>query len=223
MYINMKLQSILFIIFICISAYSVQALRLNNAVKQEPVIVMGNPEIIYVDNVIVNDDVTLYDDLRFPANILKIQGASNIPEFTEFRHHTYELAFDATTDEQVFLSMQLPHARRTNSTLYPHFHWSPSTTDSGYVTWCAEWTCANVEALMPEPTIHCVNDTSSEIIYQHQMTPMIIFENNLSESAMCSFRLYRDAGADTYPADAWLLEFDIHYEIGKLGEDEEYT
>lgn len=163
---------------------------------------------------------TVYDDLRFPANILKIQGASNIPEYTNFIGNIYELAFDDTTMEQVFLTMQLPHNRQPNSALMPHFHWSPSINNTGYITWCMEYVCSNVEEFFDTTTTtKCVNDTVNEEIYKHKMTPMIHIENNYTESAMCSIRLYRDTENDNLVGDAWLLEFDIHYVIDRLGED----
>lgn len=160
-------------------------------------------------------DARGYDDLRFPSNIIKVQGASNTPEFKQFRNTTYELAFDPITMEQGFLTMQFPHTRASNTTIQPHFHWSPEDTDTGYVTWCLDYTCANVGDNMPFITNRCINDTASGTAFDHQMTDMIHITNTLEESAICSIRLYRDAPADNYTGDAYLLEFDVHYTINR--------
>lgn len=171
-----------------------------------------------LDNILIDNDSIIYEDLRFASNVLRIQGASNTPEYVSFVGNTYELAFDPTTMEQAFLTAQFPHSRRSNSTIMPHFHWSGITDSVGYVTWCMEYVCSNVEDIFSTSTdTRCINDTF-ENPYQHHMTPMINIENNYTESAVCSIRVYRDATADTYSGDALLLEFDIHYSIGKLGE-----
>jgi len=43
-------------------------------------------------------------------------------------------------------------------------------------------------------------------------------------SSMILWRISRigGSGSDTYPSDARLLEFDIHYQIDSLGSNEEY-
>ena len=53
-------------------------------------------------------DLNLEDDLRFPVTQIKTQGASNIPEYKSFIPNTYSLAFDSTTLEQGYITMQLP-------------------------------------------------------------------------------------------------------------------
>jgi len=52
------------------------------------------------------------------------------------------------------------------------------------------------------------------------MTDMMHIDNNLTESSMCSMRLYRDATNinDTFTQDAYFLEFDIHYLSYQIGE-----
>lgn len=171
-----------------------------------------NNEFINDPNCISYEDIR-YEDLRFPVNQLKIQGESNVSEFGVFINDTQILYFSSSTTEQVFLTMQLPHARINNTTIFPHFHWSyeePKAT--GDVVWCVEYTCANVDDYFPSSQIKCVTDTAVDPYYHH-MTDMINIENNLTSSAMCTLRLFRDTSSvnDTFPVDVGLLEFDIHY------------
>lgn len=160
-----------------------------------------------------------YEDLRFPATTARILGASNIPDFEVLKNNTYTLAFSPTTMEQAFLTMQFPHNRISNTTILPHFHWTTKTAGVGNVTWCLEYTCANVNGVLPFTETRCVTDLVEEP-FKHQMTEMIHINNTFTESAMCGIRIYRDATNinDTFTQDALLLEFDIHYISKQIGE-----
>jgi len=116
--------------------------------------------------------------------------------------------------EQSFISFQLPHIRINSSDLLLHFHWSPAaSTHTGNVTFCAEFTCTNINGIYQPTNISCIIDAADGTAYKHQMTDEIRVVNNLNYSAMCNFRLFRNASdaRDTFDADAYLLEFDIHY------------
>ena len=176
-------------------------------------------------NVTIKGDFVLEtaveDDLRFPVNDIATKGASNIPEFETFKGGTLSLAFDDNTMEQGYVSIQFPHSRKMGTSVEPHFHWSQTGIGTGNVTWCIEYTWANINEIFPDTTTRCVNDYADGTAYKHLMTDMIVIDGtNKTGSGMMNLRLYRDAtnSTDTLSEDAYLLEFDIHIYKDKLGE-----
>jgi len=160
-----------------------------------------------------------YEDLRFPIQSVRLQGTSNLPEYETLINGVLGLAFSPTTMEQVYLTIQTPHNRISNTTIFPHFHWTYKTAGVGNVVWCMEYSCANINATFPITSTKCITQTANGLL-KHHMTDMIHLENNLTASSMCSIRLYRDATNinDTFTQDALLLEFDIHYLSYQIGE-----
>src|SRR6056297_2680965 len=65
---------------------------------------LSNNGTIEVNNMFVTED--LYEDLRFPASIIKLKGVTNIPEETKFSY-----AFDADDAEELFITAQTSHSR----------------------------------------------------------------------------------------------------------------
>jgi hypothetical protein len=177
-----------------------------------------------IGNIIISTD--LYEDLRFPVQSFRVQGSTNVPDFLMFKGNTYIYAFDDSTMEQVFLTMQLPHSRKDDSMILPHFHFSnKDSLNNGTVRFCNEITCSNVYGVFSDNVNLCVNTYIAPTQeYTHYMSDMIHIENSLKASAICTIRVYRDAAnvEDTFPDDIYLLEYDIHYIIDKLGEVSEY-
>ena len=163
---------------------------------------------------------TIWEDLRFPATVLKTQGASNIPDFENLQDDLYTYAFDADTMEQAYLTMQLPHSRKDNSDLKAHFHWTNLEFAPANVIWCMEYSCSNINDVFPNSKYSCVSQGAYPFMPRHQMTGEIIIPNNLTASSMCMVRIFRNATQteDNFGYDAYLLEFDIHYQVEKLGE-----
>lgn len=155
------------------------------------------------------------EDLRYPAKTIKLTGSSNLPQETE-----YGFAFDPSSNEQVYMTSQLPHKRKENSSIYPHFHWTPSDNESGDVVWCIDYNWANINETFSEKDTKCVVDSTNSIENQHLMTKEIFINGtDKNSSAMLKSRLYRNAtdSRDTYSSDAYMIEFDIHYFSDKLG------
>ena len=90
---------------------------------------------------------TYYEDLRTPATALQGQGA-NDPVFAFFQNDgagsggVYAFQFSPTIGQDLFFWLQLPHAWKEGSTLYPHIHWGPMTAQAGNVRWALEYTIA---------------------------------------------------------------------------------
>ena len=159
-----------------------------------------------------------YEDLRFDSSTVKRGSATAEPQFATFLNNTIILKFSSTVNQEAFLNVQLPHNRIYNTMIYPHFHWTPTNINMGYVQWCIEYTCANINDVFPSTIIKCELDQADGIINKHQMTTYLngnlTIINNLTKSAMCLMRIFRNATStkDSYNSLANLLEFDIHYE-----------
>jgi len=161
---------------------------------------------------------TVEEDIRFPASVIKVAGASNIPgwDSTNFGYD-----FSSSTMEQAFFTAQMPHARKAGTNIKPHFHWQTSNNNAGNVVWCIEYSWANIDGSFPSTTTQCVTDSSQRDSTKHLMTSEIIISGTgKTYSSQLKGRIYRDAtnAADTYGSDALLLEFDIHYYLDKLGD-----
>jgi hypothetical protein len=162
----------------------------------------------------------LFDDLRFPALTSKTTGASNVPDIKTFINGTIGFTFDDTTMEQMYIVAQFPHTWKEGTTVYPHFHYSPLTSNTGDVVWCMEYTWANIDSLFPSSSTSCVVDSVANKLNYHLMTPMItISGTGKTYSSIMNIRIYRNASdsRDTLTGDILLHEFDIHHEVYRLG------
>lgn len=171
-------------------------------------------------------DATVFEDFRVALTSTKLGGSAD-PDFTKVLDDgsgstgVFVLLFNKLVEEEVFTAVQLPHRWREGTTLYMHFHWIPIDTDTGDVVWGVEYTTANIDGTFGNTTLATVTDTASGTANTHQMSAAIELDGTgLTASSMILLRLYRDASnvADTYDNDAALIEFDIHFEIDKLGE-----
>lgn len=168
---------------------------------------------------------TVYDDLRVPMTSTKL-GGSKDPGFAQVRNTdssqgVFAHLFDKATEEELYFSVQLPHAWKEESDIEPHVHWMPTDTGTGSVVWGLEYVWANMDDAFGNTTITTASDAGAGTAYTHQYCSLgEIDGDGFSASSMILCRVYRDAGnaADTYDADAALLEIDFHYEIDKLGD-----
>lgn len=90
---------------------------------------------------------------------------------------------------------------------------------SGSVIWVMEYTVANRNGTFSgTPSVVSGTDNGTGTAYDHIMTELSDIDlSGFALSSMLMCRLKRAAGADTYNADAALLEFDIHYKRNSAG------
>ena len=182
----------------------------------------------FVDTVTLSGDGTAFDDLRVSAT-MGTKPATNPPALKAFgpSGNLQGWAFDKTTAQQIFFEIQMPHEWKEGSTIYPHVHWAPSDTGVGTCIWKLEYSWAEHGDAFGAPTTITASDVGGGTAWEHRL---IAFESGagiaatgktMSSVLMC--RLYRDAATDAYDNDAFLVSFDVHYEIDAFGSDEEYT
>lgn len=170
-------------------------------------------------------DATVWDDLRVSANTVSFLGLGSYPDWETFTYDLQGLAFSSSADEEVHFSVQMPHGWKEGSTIYPHVHWAPSTAASGGVTWVLEYTWANINGTFGSSSTMTFDDSTDSTALKHHIavngTGIDGSGKTLSSMLIC--RLYRDVSDanDDYGADAFLLEFDIHYELDTVGSRQE--
>jgi len=185
-------------------------------------------------------ELTVFDDLRVPASSGQ-KGLTNPPGFSLFLDDgglpstgVFVDWFDDTAEEEMFFSVQLPHAWSEGTTICPHIHWTPhplSTPALGeVVAWGLEYTWANIGTTFPATTLiggntHFPADDPL-VVSRHYYTDLgDITAVGKTVSSMLICRVFRDATSslnpDTFTGpgnhDAGLLEIDFHYEIDSLG------
>lgn len=167
-----------------------------------------------------NGTATVWDDLRVDLNTIGLVPGTTKPDKEIFKNGTYTYSFDASSNESVIFSVQIPHNYKTESKIEPHIHWSPSNTDTGNLIWKLEYTIATPGGTFGNSQSIFSNVTASGTTLKHEMsdfTPITMTGNNISTMLICNLSRMGGDTADTFTGEAKALEFDIHYEIDTVG------
>jgi len=167
--------------------------------------------------------VPVWDDLRFPAQSINPPGTLDGPtvDATE-TGFPGTLVFVGNADRILCGVGQLPHSYQKGTPLRPHIHWSKLTGSANAVTWelfirilgfagdaPGAWSSAlPVVTTIGDPTVtdQLLISTFGEVTMTDQR-----------ESSMFGWRLYRRGSTDADNASVRLFEFDVHFQIDKLG------
>ena len=153
------------------------------------------------------------DDLRFPA----IPGLMNpVTAKPDYDYTNMGFLFDPGAIESVYIIAQMPHDWVAGSFIYPHVHWSPTTTNTGDVYWVMNYKWTNIDAVdAGSVSVRTIIQAGAGTAYTHQYAEFTsgIDGTGKTTSSILSIQIYRKANdaADTYTGDALLKEFDIHY------------
>ena len=170
-----------------------------------------------------------WDDLRFPATAINPPGQASDPDVEAT---TGLLLFAAAGTETIFALVQMPHSWKEGSVVKPHVHWQKTTSADGDVYWQLDYKKIPIGDVMDAEftTLSATtpvsgtpdNDTANE----HLLTSFADIDMTgltLSDCLLCKISRIGGNAADTYGADARLLEFDIHFQINTLGSEQLYT
>jgi hypothetical protein len=161
---------------------------------------------------------TAWEDLRFPAIGINPPGAASDPtrDTSDGR-----LVFSASAENIIAIQVQMPHHWLQGGTLYPHVHWSPTSTHTGNVLWRLQYKVANINAAFPGSfTPIDILQAGSGTADMHQMASFpTISMTGKTISCMLLMLVSRvgNDGTDTYTGTAKLNEFDIHYQVDGFG------
>ena len=139
-------------------------------------------------------------------------------------------AFNATVENELLLTAQMPHNWRKGTNVIPHVHWTTNEDTSGdngeTVIWGIEHVIGEVGGSFTSPatveathTLDAVDKNNKSIVTGLAEIDMSAF----TLSTILAMRLYRKALTDTWDKQAYLLEFDLHYQIDGLGSDEAFA
>ena len=173
---------------------------------------------------------TSWDDLRFPAQGIKLGGGASDPDVEST---TSMFLFDAAGTETIAGIAQLPHAWKEGTDLDPHVHWQKTTSAAGNVLWRMEYEVINVNDVATmgygsQVQSSTVNSLTPDDDTAHRALITDIGDITMTGktfSCLVLWKVSRIGGdaLDTYGGDARLLEFDFHYQLDSLGSEEEYS
>lgn len=164
----------------------------------------------------------VWDELRFPTQGINPAGAASPPSI-DTATYPGTLLFSPTQENIVAGVAQMPHEWAIGTEIHPHVHWAKTTSAAGGVVWEYRYAIADLAGVFgaysaweacdyPAPDGNTANKHAVAAWSYSDMT-------GRNESAIVLWQVRRNpaAAADTYAADARLLEFDIHYRKNKLG------
>lgn len=135
----------------------------------------------------------------------------------------YTWHFSPSAANMLYFETQLPHGW-DGGVIYPHVHWSPTTTGTGVVRWVFEYVLKSInETFGASSNLICDSEIATASQWKHVIAGNVsgvtpgATQDNIS--AIMVGRLYRDGAAteDTYADAAALLAIDIHYKTRYLG------
>ena len=174
--------------------------------------------------IIFYGEATVWDDLRVPLERAKDRGAK-VPTFEQFKNNgagsTGVYAYNFADDDELFLSVQMPHSWREGSIIYPHIHLAPKTDGTGKKTKLTmeyEWT--SLLETHGDTTIEN-RDVDLETAYKQLLYDIPsggIDGVGQTISSFLTCRIARNAAeANNFAGDIFFLEFDVHYQMNTLG------
>ena len=167
-------------------------------------------------------DATVFEDLVVPLTTAKL-GSTNKPDF-DYTSLGYVFDENDVTETLSFI-VQLPHAWKEGSTIYPHLHCKKYATDPAFVLTYAWF---NVGDAVADPaTVHNIDtvlygtDTGDHCIMTVSgNTGISGAGKTISSILVC--KLHRVANS-TPNEDVLVYQLDFHYQKNSLGSNTEYT
>ena len=160
----------------------------------------------------------LWDDLR--VSLARANAGGDPPTWSVFRSGVYAQAFVPDAANSLMFDVQLPHSWALGTSLVPHLHWSPATTNTGNVRWGLEYSWANVNGVFPTSTIVYGLQAGSGVAFTNQIVSFgTLSTAGFGASSILVCRLFRDGAnvADTYTGNAFGISLDFHYQTRNLG------
>jgi hypothetical protein len=168
---------------------------------------------------------TCWDDLRFPVTGINPAGAAAPPTLDDSSFFG-TLLFSASATNIIAGQAQMPHHWREGSSIYPHVHWAPTSTNTGAVLWRLGYQVADVNGTFPGSFTEIDSlDPADGTTNKHQIAAFpAVSMTGAKLSAMILWTLSRIGGdgTDDYTGTARLLEVDFHYEVDSFGSSAEY-
>jgi hypothetical protein len=173
-------------------------------------------------NVIEGD---VWDDMQ--VNGFGMRGGASAPDFKAFgpSGNLYCFSYAGSGPAQyAYFSIQMSHAYKEGSAIYPHIHWAPGNANAGNVKWFFEYSWASVNGTFGAPQILPVIDAADGVAWKHQIASFDTISGvgqTISSILICRLSRNSGDGDDSYAGDAFLLQCDLHYEVDSAGSRQE--
>jgi len=146
--------------------------------------------------------------------------ASNNPDQGEIGV-TPVLLFSASSDEWVYYEWEVPENYHAGSDIKIRFYWAPTDGNTGDVVWGIEYTIIspeNNEVLTAATTTQTVTDSAQGLANELLQSDFItISGTGIQPGDIIGMRVYRDADADDYGADAALVHLGLYFQVDRNG------
>lgn len=174
---------------------------------------------------------TRYNDYTVSGLAVKNTDA-NSPDLETFVGNIQQMAFDATTNQYAYFTIHILHDIKKGTAPTFHVHWSHKiasgsyTPDTQKVVWEIEYAIARGYGAGTFGTTRTLTAAAmfAGAQYEHHITPddMSMHADDvaiLEPDCVIIGRLQRKANDanDTFANDAFLLQIDMHYEVGQFG------
>ncbi len=181
---------------------------------------------------------TVFRDLNVPV-FSTSNSSSNPPSISRFRRDAgdnsqgvFTYFFSASTEQELYFTVQLPHEWKEGSSLYPHVHWVTTTdVNSTKIRWGLEYTWVNLAGNFGNTSFEYGEDpvvpNGTVTAYEHAITAIGsgISATGKTISSYLVCRIFRNAtaGSDDFTGTAGLLGIDFHFEVDAVGSRTDYT
>ncbi len=179
----------------------------------QPSVINASEKIKLSDNAIAWEDLRIGGSLRAGVNpaptFAQVAGLGNL----------YLYKFGASTLDNLYCTIQLPHNWKEGTDIIPHIHWITEDSNAGNIVWRLEYSWANYNSTYSTSTIVETTVSNSTGLKHNMATFPTISGTGKTISSIILIRLSRNgtAAADTYASSVCLMDFDIHYQIDSLG------
>lgn len=228
----MKKTNLLMATFLCLAftgMMSAQEVKINTNLKVE-----RDGTLVYLDSATVFDDLMVFPDATS-------KNDTKPPTWAQFANESgsqgvFLWMFSASTEQELYFTVQIPHSYKEGTPLYPHVHWTtitgtPSGTD---VVWGLEYTIMKIGGQFSATTTTKTTNTVISAVgtptgtRQHIISPLPEIgasSNDFGISTIMVCRLFRKVADtnDTFVNSVGLLGFDFHYEKDTEGSRTEFT
>lgn len=193
--------------------------------------ILGKDHQIYIAGDELNPSEG-WRDLTADLSAGKVAG-SNVPTWAVYRASgsspvgsgIYAYSFAAASMNEVWITFHVDHDYANGTAIYPHVHFSPTTTSTGTVVWGFEYSIAlghDQEAFPATSTIYKHYNIASNKQYQHLIAEVsdddAPLKANLEPDSLILMRVFRDGGAaaDDFPDAVTAFTVDIHYKATRF-------
>ena len=169
----------------------------------------------------------VYTDLSVPASFISFGGVSDATEVA-YKSGT-AASFSTSSDNTVYITLQLPHSYKEGTDLVLHIHWTVNASGSGggaeNVAWNASASASSPTGdgseSWPAPTNYTevIVDVQDWVADEHHVTNLATIDGTnfkVSEVILVSIRRNISVAND-YGDTALVVSVDAHYQVDTIG------